>query len=329
MIQPYPVKIERLLQDIRPAHRRRKLRNSIDAYFQDTQRRDNRGRKASELARVITTLRHVLNMCGWALNEAYDLNTRRKIKKALRHIDHHQSLEKTIAEASKVRGLVNQAGRNRNERKEYGPNAMIALDQEYTVFRLNSVKKMRSAGRRARNCLDSSSYYINQLRSLEARFYELKKSGVTCACFSVDCTSSKLIQISGPNNDEAEVPPHILWAICKELSISGDNEELLLKNGILAIFLEGLASPTSPMFTTNDYQLWWREGEVVVNDAHRGHWSQFIWEQNAWCERLGSRFNDDSLELMCRLHPKINELVWKAAPKPRSQERDRWELPTL
>ena len=316
MTRSYSAKIEGLLQSIEPKHRRKKLRTSIDIYFQDARRRDKRGRKTTELAKVITTLRHVLNMHSWASRERYDLNIRRRIKKMLKHIDHHQSWERTRIDASKARGLANQAGKTWNDRREYGPNEVIILDHEYVVYRLNTVGEMRSVGKRAGNCLVSFSYYFDQLRNREAQFYELRKSGDTCACFSVDCYSFRVLEIEtyGRHDEDVELPPHVIWRMCKRLGISGDSEELFLKNGIFEIFLEGLANPTLPMLTAQDFQIWWREGEIVIKDVRTGRWSLLFWSRSKWRRSMFSQFNTHSLEVMSRFYPEFNQILQTAEP---------------
>ena len=321
MSKPFTGEIERILQTIEPSHRRTKLRRSLDLHFQDPDRHDGRGRKASELATVKTTLRHIRNLDKWIERENYDLNVRRKIKKILKRLDHHQSWEQTVIEARKARGLANCAGKTWNDRKEYGPGDVLVLDQEYSVIPLNSVERMRSTGKRGHNCLVDSSHYFDKLRNWKTKFFEVQKSGIFCACFSVDCESSKVAEIYGSNNDEADLPPNILWQICQVLGIRGDSEELFLTNGVFSMFLDRTADQTAPMFKVAGYQLWWRKGEVVVKDARKEHWSRFEWTLDEWCETWGSKLTIDNFDVMRRLHPMINELVRQATPtRPQSKD---------
>lgn len=305
--------VERLLSAVEPDHRRRKVRESVDVYFEAaTGLSDNRGRRSAELKKVATTLRHIAGMQRWVEDTRYDLNVRRRIKGFLRHIDHRQPWRRTVEESSKARGLVNRAARTRNERIEYGPGDATDLGVAHMVVPLNSEAKLRSAGRRGSNCLGDNCFgYLDDLRHRQAEFYEVKRSGVAVAWLRVERESREITEIQGPYNEEPDLPVNVLWHLCRELNVNGDEECLFLANGVLSMFLDGKAEPETPMCVVRGYRFWSRAGEVVVHDMPNNKWSRF---RGAWCAAASSHLEGNAFEVMGRLEPRIASFCCSARP---------------
>ena len=315
--------VERLLQAIQPRHRRCKVRRAVDEHFREPGRSDLRGRKSAELKKVATTLRHILGMPRWAVDERYDLNARRRIKDLLKHIDHNQPWARTVEDGSTARGLANGAGRKRNEQTEYGPGEPTILDEAHNSFPLNSIAKVRAGGRRGGNCLRDNDYgCLDQLRDREAEFHEIRKSGVAVAWLCVERESREVKDIYGPGNEEAELPVEVLWEVCRELDVNGDEKELFLANGVLTMFMGGGADREEPMRVVRDYEFWWRRGEVVVHDSRADRWSRFLWHRAGWRATEPSHMNAESFKVMRRLVPKIGFLA-RAAQPSRARPRTR------
>lgn len=316
--------VERLLSAIEPDHRRRKVRESVDAHFAAPGLSDRRGRRSGELKKVATTLRHIVGMQRWVVDARYDLNARRRIKDFLGHIDHRQPWRRTVAECRKARGLANGAARTRNERAEHGLGEATPLDEAHTTVPLNSVAKMRSAGRRGGNCLrDNDLGYWDDLRRREAEFHEVRKSGVAVAWLRVEHESREITEIYGPNNEDADLPVDVLWQLCRELGVHGDGEELFLGNGVLSMFLHGLAEPESPRVVVSGYRFWWRRGEILVHDSMDDRWSRLLWRRDAWCAVSLSHLESNAFEAMRRLEPRIASLAWAARPIREQSPRRR------
>ena len=314
--------VETLLGAIQPDHRSRKVREAVDDHFGEPGRSDRRGRRSAELKKVATTLRHIVGMQSWVTDARYDLNVRRRIKDFLRHIDHRQPWPQSVEEGRKARGLANGAGRTRNEKKEYGPSEATTLDEAHTNFPLNSIAKMRAAGRRGGNCLrDNDVGYLDELRDGEAEFHEIRKSGVPVAWLRVERESREVTDIYGPGNEEANLPVEVLWQMGRKLDVNGDGEELFLGNGVLTIFLDGTADPEAPMRVVRGYRFWWRRREIVVHDSRDDRWSRFLWRHGGWCATGPSHLDSDAFEVMRRLEPKIRFIALDSRPirlrKPR------------
>lgn len=308
--------VERLLRAIRPRHRQIAVRRALDGYFSDGSRHDGRGRKAAELEKVKTTLRHIVGMPGWVEDIRYDLNFRRRIRDLLRHIAHGQPWATTVVECSTARGLANRAGQAWNEGKEYGPGEPIDLVAGHTDHPLNTIAKMRRGGRRGGNCLRDNEYgHHDQLRDRESEYHEIRNSGVGVAWLRVECESREIAEIHGPGNDEdVDLPVDVLWALCRKLGVSGDYEDLFLRSGVLSIFLEGKVDRDDPMRTVRGYRFWWRPREIVVHDSRRDRWSRFVWRRRAWRAAGPSDLDGDTFRVMRELVPAIRGLALRARP---------------
>ena len=315
--------VERLLEAVEPDRRRRKVRDAVDRHFGECGRNDRRGRRSSELKKVATTLRHMVGMQRWVLDERYDLNVRRRIKDFLRHIDHRQAWSQTVDECRKARGLANAAARLQNEQKEFGTSEAVALDETHTSFPLNSVTKVRAAGRRGGNCLRDNDFgHLDEVRDRQAEFHEIRKSDKPVAWLRVDLGSREVTDIYGPRNEEADLPTEVLWQMCRKLGVNGDGEELLHDKGVLTIFLEGSKDPDVPMRVVRGYRFWWRRREIVVHDSREDRWSRFVWRRRRWCASGPSHLDSDTFEVMRRLEFKIRSIAWDARPvRPRRPRR--------
>ena len=314
--------VERLLGAIEPHSRRRKVRRAVEEHFREPGRSDCRGRRSAELRKVATTLRHILGMQRWVVDYRYDLNIRRRIKDFLRHIDHNQPWGQTVEECRKARGLANGAARMRNEQKERGPGEPTTLDEAYTNHPLNSVAKVRAAGRCGGNCLRDNGFgYLDELRDREAEFHEIRKWGNPVAWLRVERKSREVTDIYGPSNEEAELPVEVLWQVCKSLDVTGDGEELFLSNGVLSMFLDGTAEPEMPMLAVREYRFWSRLREIVVHDTREDHWSRFLWRRATWCATGPSHLDSDTFDVMCRLRRRIRLLARDAMPTRRWRPR--------
>ena len=315
--------LEALIENITPASRRKKVRHEIRVYFQDPHQNDGRGRRTSELENTCRALRHLQHMPSWQGNEKYDLNMRRRIGDILKHVDHGQPWAETIKECSIARGLISKAGKRRNERKEYGSSDQIVLGKEFVCHPLNSADKLRSAGKRGRNCLGDRSYrHIDEVRSGEAEFYEIKTTdGLTRAFLEIDRAKREVRQFKGPDNEDVDLPIDVIQAISQKLAVNGDNCEPFVQLGVLTLFSKPHVKRTSPMEQIHDFQLWWQEGEIVVKDLKTNRWSRLKWEfddwdcgTERWIEAEGSDINVDEFELMQRCQPKLMTIAKKACP---------------
>ena len=311
--------VERLLRAIEPENRRGKVRQTVDNHFREPGRCDRRGRRSAKLKKVATTLRHMVGMQRWALDESYDLNVRRRVGDFLKHVDHNQSWARTVDECSKARGLVNGAARKRNEQKELGPGEPATLSEAYTSYPLNTVAKVRAGGRRGGNCLRDNDFgYLDQLRDGEAEFHEIRKSDEAVAWLRVERESREITDIYGPGNEEAELPVGVLWELCRKLDVGGDDEELFLGNGVLTMFLDGTAEREKPMRVVRDYEFWWRRREIVAHDSRDDRWSRFVWRRTGWRAAGPSHIDGDTFKVMRRLVPAIASLARAALPiRPR------------
>ena len=306
--------VERLLQSIEPGGRRRKVQRAVDGHFREPGRNDRRGRRSAELKKVATTLRHILGMQRWEVDERYDLNVRRRIRDFLRHIDHNQSWARMVNECRKARGLVNGAARTRNERKEYGPGEFTILNEAHASYPLNTIGKVRAGGRRGGNCLrDNDCGYLDELRDREAEFHEIRKAGDAVAWLRVERESREITDIYGPSNEEADLPIDVLWELCRKLDVSGDGEELFLGNGVLTMFLSGSTDRDTPMRVVEGYEFWWRRREIVVHDSRDGRWSRFLWRRSGWRDVGPSHMDYATFKVMRRLVPEIASLARVAA----------------
>ena len=222
-------------------------------------------------------MRHVLGMLRWVNDERYDLNDRNRIKKYLKHIVHGQPWLVTVQECRSARGLANRSGRQWNEAREYGPDDITSLDEHHITLPLNSIRKLRAAGRRGGNCLRRNDYgHHDALRNEVTQFYEVRKSGKAIAWMSVDYDSRKVIEVRGPNNDEADLPDEVLWELCRKLQVDGEEEERFLQRGVLRMFVDGAADVQKPRHIVAGYRLWSRRHEIVMHDSKDGGWSRFL-----------------------------------------------------
>ena len=316
--------VEQMLGAIEPHHRRRKVREAVDSYFGEPGRSDGRGRKSSELKQVATTLRHIVGMQRWVADPRYDLNVRRRINDFLKHIDHTQPWRQTVDECRKARGLANGAARSQNERKELGSAEPTVLDETHMNYPLNSVAKIRAAGKRGGNCLRDNEYgYFDELRRREAEFYEIRKSGTAVAWWRVERESREITDIYGPSNEDADLPVEVLWRMCREIDANGDGEELFLQNGVLSMFLDGAVDREVPMRIVRGYRFWWRRREIVVHDSRDDRWSRFLWRRTGWRATGPSQLDSDTFEVMRRLVPAIRSLAFDARPPRKPQRRSR------
>ncbi|MXY52705.1 MAG: hypothetical protein F4Y86_09300 [Gammaproteobacteria bacterium] len=312
------VVVERLLRCVEPLARRNKVRKALDAHFGNPGRTDLRGRKSTELRKAATTLRHIVGMQQWVNARRYDLNTCRRIRDYLRHIDHNQPWSRTVDECSRARGLANRAGRAWNERREYGPGDPKVLDATHTSHPLNSIAKLRSAGRRGGNCLRYNDFgYHDELRDGVASFHEIRSNDVPVAWIRVERHSRRVTDIYGPGNAEPRLSIEVLRKLCTKLIVSGDYEDTFFRRGVLTIFLRGKIDPDIPMKVIADYRFWWRAGEVVVHDVRDDQWSRFLWRHRQWQAAGPSALDGDAFGAMRRVNPKVDLVALKAILKRR------------
>ena len=266
----------------------------------------------------------MVGMQRWAVDNRYDLNVRRRINDFLKHVDHTQPWRQTVAECRKARGLANGAARSLNERKEFGSAEPAVLDETHTNHPLNSVAKMRAAGKRGGNCLRDNDFgYLDEIRRREAEFYEIRKSGTAVAWWRVERESREITDVYGPSNDDADLPVEVLWQMCRQLDVNGDGEELFLQNGVLSMFLDGTVDRDAPMRVVRGYRFWWRRREIVVHDSQEDRWSRFLWRRAGWRVTGPSHLDCDTFEVMRRLVPAIRTLACEARPPRRPRRRSR------
>ncbi len=313
--------LNRLLSTIEPRHRRRKVQEAIDHHFSEPGRRNRRGRDSKELKSVCRTVRQIRSMQDWCENGSYDLSTRRRIKDFLKHIDHRQPWLTTVQECREARGLVNKAGRRRNERREYGPSEPIVLDKSYTAVPLNSIAKLRSAGKRGKNCLGDSYWgTFDELKDRETEFYEIRRSGAAVAWMSIDVAERIVADMEGKSRAEVDLPTEVLWKICRKFNVNCDDSRAFLQRGVLSIFKDGHADPSTPMLVVNELRLWSRREEIVVYDSKHEQWSRLTWckpydEEPHWSTDGYSHMEDQTFEFLCRFVPQIESLARNARTK--------------
>ncbi len=317
--------VERLLTEI-PTPVARKLRLALTYHFKDPSLRDRRGRRrSSELHRALTTLRHVAGLLRWVNDDRYDLNCRRKFKKFLKHIVHGQPWQVTVDEGRTARGLANRAGRRWNETRVFGPpSEAVPIAENHMVFPLNTIAKLRSAGRRAENCLQTNDHgHHDALRRGEVGYFEIRREGAAEAWMSVDCESRRVVEIWGPRNDEADLPDDVLWQLCRKLRISGDEAELFIRRGVLSMFVDGAADAQDPQSVVAAYRLWSRRGEVVLQHSKEGRWSRFVWEGREWEATRASHVSADALKVLRDVSPRVRLLVTSAETARTGRKRAR------
>ena len=311
--------MEALINEITPPSRSKKVRLAIEEHFRDSAQHDRRGRRTAELENACKALRHLKSMPGWQMNERYDLNMRNRIRDILKHVDHGQSWSKTIRECSEARGLISKSARRQSDRKEYGFGAPRRLDDEFVCYPLNSAAKLRSAGKRGKNCLGSNRYdHVAELKSGETEFYEIKtKRGAPRAFLSVDKASRMISQIAGINNDEVTLPTDTLWSICQELEANGDDCEEFVGAGVLSALRDSNRNPIAPMRRIFDFHLWWRNGEIILQDLRTNEWSRFEWDGDVdeWKAPYFSEIDAQAFALMLRCQPELSAIGEKARPK--------------
>lgn len=313
--------MEALIEEITPASRRKRVERAIEEHFQDAAQLDGRGRRTSELENTCKALRHLRNMPNWQTNERYDLNMRRRIRDIIKHVDHGQPWFKTIEECSQARGLVNRAARKRNERMEYGDGTPRQIDDRFVCFPLNSAAKLRSAGKRGQNCLGSRHYdHAAELKSGVAEFYEIRTTrGSPSAFLRIDTVLRTVTDLEGPDNSGVELPDGTLWSICQELNANGDECSEFVRLGVLSLVKESLAKGLSPMCRVHDFQLWWRNAEIVLKDLKTNNWSRFVWWTEfrtgcapEWVHSDGSEIDTQAFDLMLRCQPRLLAIAEKA-----------------
>lgn len=309
------------LAQITPPHRRRKINAAIENHFANPRTRDDSGFKDSEVRQVLTTLRHVHCMQRWIDDESYDLNIRRTIKDKLKHIDHGLVWTDIVEECRTARGLINKAERKSIEEIEYGPSEVKQLGEGYSCHPLNTIAKLRSAGKRGRNCLSSNSLgYWDSVQRGEASYFEVRQLDSPTAYIQIACKSHQIKSILGPGNTDVELPESVLWRLCEELDAWGDDLEQFHDKGILRIFVQGNIDRNAPMLEFNDFALWSKPGWLVIHDIRENHWSQFKYFfyggrggwTSIWCSHSGGEF----LRLMRRLNRKVDSFVRNARPAP-------------
>ena len=313
--------MESLIKDIKPASRRKKVQRAIDEHFEDSTQLDGRGRRTSELENTCKALRHLRNMPNWQTDERFDLNMRRRIRDIIKHVEHGQPWFKTIEECMQARGLVNKSARKRNERTEYGDGTPRQLDGDFVCFPLNSATKLRSAGKRGQNCLGSRHYdHAAELKSGTAEYYEIRAAcGRPSAFLRIDTVLRTVTNIEGPDPSGVELPDRTLWSICQELNANGDECSEFVRLGVLSLVRESLAKGISPMSRIHDFQLWWRNAEIVLKDTKTGNWSRFVWWTEyrtgcppEWMQSDGSEIDTRAFDLMLRCQPRLSAIAEKA-----------------
>ena len=304
---------------ITPPHRRRKIQAAIENHFADPRTRDDGGFRDSEVKQVLTTLRHVDGMQRWVDDGSYDLNIRRTIKDKLKHIDHGLAWMEIVAECRTARGLINKAGRKSGEDIEYGPSDVHQLGMGYTCHPLNTIAKLRSAGKRGRNCLGNNSLgYWSRVRRGEASFFEVMQLDKPTAYIQIARKTRKIVNILGPLNRDIKLPESVLWRLCVELDAWGDDLAQFHSKGVLRIFVEGNLDRNAPMLEFNDFALWSKPGWLVIHDIRENHWSQFQYISRGngggwtsiWCSHLGG----EVLRMMRRINRKVDSFVRNARP---------------
>ena len=340
-----PQDIDELTQAIEPPSRRRRVTRSIADYFDDKSNRDGRGRKASELRKTRKALRHMRNMTNWSKNELYDLNVRNQIRKFLKHLDHPQDWATTMAECSAARALINESSRRRNETIRYGIDGNILLTNGFVANRLNTVRKLKAAGRRGKNCLGRADfYYINNLKSGTHAYYEIVGPENNPACYlEIKKEGRTITELSGFNNLDCEVPAETLLDFCTKEKVSGDECHEMVKAGALSLTLGPDNRRLDPMSEACHFDIWWRISEVVLRDQKDGSWSRFAWRLDEWdtddyiwtaadgsniCdENLGFLLRDRDDELAAAFIQATPSSDRKATPRIRSTRRRRtWRL---
>ena len=310
--------MEALIDEISPPSRNKRVRLAIEEHFRDSAQHDGRGRRTSEIENACRALRHLKSMPGWQVNERYDLNMRNRIRDILKHVDHGQSWSETIKECSEARGLISKSARRRSDRREYGFSAPRRLDDEFICYPLNSAAKLRSAGKRGKNCLGSNSYnHVAELKSGETEFYEIKtKRGAPRAFLSVDKASRMISEIGGINNGEVTLPTGTLWAICRELDANGDDCDVFVYTGVLSALRDANWNLIAPMRRIFDFDIWWKSDEIVLKDLRNRKWSRFEWDDDRgeWNAPYFSEIDAQAFALMLRCQPEFEAIAEKVRP---------------
>ena len=309
MRDTYMQKIELALSQIEPKRTRQRISMALHQHLEEIGLDSNQDFHSEELTRVKTTLQHLVGLQSWVVNGNYDPNIRRLLKKALTSLNQRKNWEEIVEVARTSRGLANKAGRLFNESKEFGSSVPISLTPEYRVIPLNSIRKMKAAGKKAGNCLSNNTYHYWELRSGQYEFYALQQAGDLVACFSVDCSDREIWHFEKTDDFEIKnLPRPVLWRLCKTLHITADSQEEFAQCGVLSLFLRGEASRNAPAMEVNGLKLWSGQREIVLHDSHERYWSMFEFDSQ-WQAIGASAIETDGLKMACRLNQKIRRFV--------------------
>ena len=326
-------KFKDLIQQITPKSRRVKVENAVKLEFEDSSAWDRRGRKSSEIRRVSKTLRHIVSMQKWCEDESIDLNLRRLFRTRLRHIDHGASWNEIEAECTKARGSLNGAGRRRNDSKEYGPETTLDLGDGFLCIRINTIRKLRAAGRRAENCLVSNAHgYHDELRRGTQEFWEIKNDDESLAIASVeiDYQGRGISQFVGSGWGRPTLPKRQLWNLCIALDAHGDYLSEFVESGVVSLFWKDGADPDKPHLTRRNYQIWGKNGEVAIYDRGELSWSMFRFskeQENAegnWHSSHRGSLDTKAIQVMAEFDEEIREFLEQVAPQRQDAAIGRW-----
>ena len=334
---PDPVFREQF-RKIAPVSRCRKIEKAVKLHFEDESRWDRRGRKSSELKRVLTTLNQIVSMQKWCEEEWLDLNLRRLFRKYLKHIDHRASWSVIEEKCSRARYLYSRADQRRiSENLERCPETKLDLSEGFSCIRLNTVNKLRSAGFRAGNCLvnDRNGYHTDLILG-NCEFWEIQKANdlVALACIDLE-NGREFTVLEGPANRLPDLPINILWKLPEALNACGDGMCEFIDHGVDSLFWKDGADPKNPQLTVGDVEFWGKNGKLVIHDVRDGSWSTFRFSFSAsenpdgcWLGINHSALSGAAVQILGRIDSEIGSLLAQAKPKscetePRRPKRRR------
>lgn len=277
-------KIEQLLSKL-DRSLQKKARTAIDEYFGDSNRKDDRGRKATELKQVNTTLKHLNNLPSWIQDVNIDVNYRGEMKDIYKHIQHGQPFETTIEECRYAAGLKKKSDFRRAHKKESGSSAVVQLTHGYEAVPLNSDEKMIAAGKRGHNCLGDRTHDHRQDRKNGvAKYYEIREINApptSWVWLRID-KQRRVTDIFGHDNEPADLGPATLKAICQKLKVTGDDQEEFGSIGVYSMFESGSAKRSQPMLTCCNLSFWQQRGEIVIRNDRTKSWSRIAIDEDGW-----------------------------------------------
>ena len=263
------------------------LEEVVEEYCGRPVNRDGRGVKASVVAEVCRTLRHIksASIRTSAHAPAEMRTTARKLLKTLYHVGDFTEIASL---AVRFAGELQKFGKRSARRRPVCPAKSVLLGTaepygEVFLARVVSVKELMSVGAKLHQCVahaDSAGRKYHQLlRRNAAEFWHLH-ADQSLALLQVDRSGGEkgMIVESATRDDHVpNLPSVVLRRVLVELNASGDEECLFQEAGAFW-HLRHSPEPTAAIdIGSTKYRVWHRPDEIVfcTNAGGKSTWSHF------------------------------------------------------